>query len=123
ALNVTYKVPLDDFPFLDWVGVKASYRSSYNWDAASLAPAAQSQGNIIANTQSRQINGDLDFEKLYNYFPYLKKISSRPRPGGSSSGSSGGRSSRDSGGRGGLSKSGGNDKGEAVDNNDKKSGR
>ena len=94
GLNVTYKVPLDDFPFLDWVGVKASYRSTYNWDAASLTPSAQSQGNIISNTQSRQINGDIDFEKLYNYFPYLKKINNPPRKGRSGTSTRpGGRSS------------------------------
>ena len=88
-LNVTYKVPLDDFPFLDWVGVKASYRAGYTWHAASLTPTAQAQGNIITNTQTRQINGDFDFQKLYNYVPYLKKINGRARKG---RGRTGGRS-------------------------------
>ena len=106
-LNVTYKVPLDDFPFLDWVGVKASYRSGYNWDAASLTPTAQAQGNIISNTQTRQINGDLDFEKLYNYVPYLKKINSRPRRGRGSTSKAG---SKGRNGRGGASKDSKKDK-------------
>ena len=95
-INATYKVPLKDFPFLDWISVKASYRAGYTWDAASLTPTAQTQGNIITNNQSRQINGDIDFEKLYNYFPYLKKINSRPRRGrsGNTRTSPGGRNSK-----------------------------
>jgi cell surface protein SprA len=81
TMNLTYTVPFKNLPFLDWVNVKASYRANYAWDAASLSPSALSLGNIIRNGQNRQINGDLDFEKLYNYSDYLKKINSKPRPG------------------------------------------
>ena len=111
GLNVTYKVPLDDFPFLDWIGVKASYRSTYNWDAASLTPSAQSQGNIISNSQTRQINGDIDFEKLYNYVPYLKKVNGRPRRGRGGNSRSGGKNT--------ISK----DKKPKKDKKDKKGGK
>ncbi|MEZ4958433.1 MAG: cell surface protein SprA [Saprospiraceae bacterium] len=105
SMNLTYTVPLKNFPFLDWVNLKASYRANYAWDAASLSPSAQRLGNIIRNGQSRQINGDLDFEKLYNYSGFLKKINSKPRPdrGGNQRGNNpndrsgrGGKDSKDS---------------------------
>lgn len=79
-LSLTYNVPLKNFPFLDWVNVKASYRANYGWDAASQAPNARSLGNIIRNGQNRQVNADLDFEKLYNYSNYLRSINTKRRP-------------------------------------------
>ncbi|HFA49885.1 MAG TPA: cell surface protein SprA [Bacteroidetes bacterium] len=85
-INATYKVPTKDIPFLDWVGLKASYKAGYGWDASSRTPTAIAQGNIINNSQDKTINGDLDFEKLYNYVPYLKKINSKPRRGRGSRG-------------------------------------
>lgn len=78
-ISLTYNVPLKNFPFLDWVNVKASYRANYGWDAASEAPSARSLGNIIRNGQNRQVNGDFDFEKLYNYSDYLKSINTKRR--------------------------------------------
>ena len=95
---------------MDWVGIKASYRANYAWDAASLSPSALSLGNIIRNGQNRQINGDLDFEKLYNYSKYLKSINSKRRPG---------RGGSRGGGRGGAR--GGNDSRGKV-GNDKDTG-
>ncbi len=120
SINATYKVPLKDFPFLDWVSVKASYKATYSWDAASQNPSALSQGNIITNSQTRQINGDLNFEKLYNYSPYLKKINSKPRRSRSSNSrnsrsSTGGRNSK-----GGISQLGKDGKGAGSLGGDKK---
>lgn len=114
GLNATYKVPLDDFPFLDWVSMKASYKADYTWDAASLRPSALSRGNTISNSQTRQINGDLDFEKLYDYVPYLKKINGRPRGRGASRGGT-------TSSRGGNDKNSASKKTEGADKNDKKS--
>ncbi len=79
--SVTYNLPLKNFPFLDWTNVKLSYDADYSWSASSLAKEAQALGNVITNGQRRQVEGDLDFEKLYNYSKYLKKINSKPKPG------------------------------------------
>jgi cell surface protein SprA len=74
GLNVTYTVPLKQIPFLDWMTVKASYNSNYSWSAAALN--LDSLGNVIQNGNGRQLNADLNFEKLYNKSKYLKKINS-----------------------------------------------
>ncbi|MCF8245667.1 MAG: cell surface protein SprA [Saprospiraceae bacterium] len=86
--SVTYNVPIKVLPFMDWTSLKLSYDADYSWDAASLATNAQALGNVITNGQRRQVEGDLDFEKLYNYSNYLKKINSkrRPAPGGRTKG-------------------------------------
>jgi cell surface protein SprA len=74
AANLSYTVPLKYFPLLDFATVKAQYQTTYNWDAAPLG--YDSLGNTIRNTQIRTLNGDFNFETLYNKWKYLKKINS-----------------------------------------------
>ncbi len=77
--SLSYNVPLKLLPFMDWTSIKLSYDADYSWDASSLARNAQALGNVITNGQRRQAETDLDFEKLYNYSKYLKKINSKQR--------------------------------------------
>ena len=72
SLNVTYTVPTQYLPLMDWVQIRGQYRSDYIWSAAALN--VDSLGNVIQNTQDFQINADLNFEGLYNKIPYLAKI-------------------------------------------------
>lgn len=72
-ISVSYNVPLKNIPFIgDLVTLKGQYQSSYNWTAAALN--TDSLGNVIQNSQNRQVNLDLNFEKLYNSIPYIKDI-------------------------------------------------
>ncbi len=96
--SVNYNVPLKNFPMMDWVNLKVRWEAEYSWAAASLSPGARSLGNVIQNGNTRGVDGELNFEKLYNYSPYLKKINSKPRPGASRGGNDRGRQGRDSGG-------------------------
>ena len=77
SINLSYNVPLDKIPLLDWINVRAQYNSTYNWSVASLN--TDSLGNVIGNTHGRQVTGDFQFTKLYNKWKYLKKINS-PAP-------------------------------------------
>ncbi len=77
TLNVTYTLPTQKFPFLDWTRATANYTSTYNWTAASVLAA--SQGNVIANTQLKQVNGEFTFSQLYNKSRFLKAINT-PKP-------------------------------------------
>ncbi|MEM9821212.1 MAG: cell surface protein SprA, partial [Bacteroidota bacterium] len=76
-IDIDYKVPLKNIPFLDWVKVTAKYRGEYSWAAASLNTL--SLGNVIQNGQTRQLNGDIDFEGLYKKSKYLGKINKKKR--------------------------------------------
>lgn len=94
-LNINYTVPLRNIPFMDWVNLRATYAATYGWEASSRdlqLPDATSVpgttldpvGNAIKNSQNRQINADFNFENLYNYSKYLRKINTplpeTPRP-------------------------------------------
>ncbi|MEM1319074.1 MAG: cell surface protein SprA [Bacteroidota bacterium] len=72
-VNVSYNVPFKNIPFMDWIQVRAQYGGDYSWTAAALN--VDSLGNVIQNSQTRQINGDLNFENLYRKSKYLDKIS------------------------------------------------
>lgn len=79
---VSYNVPLDKIPFLSWTQLRTKYGSSYTWDGLPLG-LADSLGNIVRNSQDIEINGELNFIKLYSSVPFLKKIDS-PAGGGKS---------------------------------------
>ncbi len=76
-INLSYNVPLKNFPFLDWVTLKAQYNATYDWSRSAIN--ADSLGNVIQNSQNRQVNLDLNFEKLYNYSNFLKQINAKKR--------------------------------------------
>lgn len=94
--SLNYTLPFKVIPFMDWITVKASYTAGYTWTAQSLKlqylPDVPSQysdivnmrslGNVIQNNNVRQINGDFNFETLYNKSKYLAKINKRSAPGG-----------------------------------------
>lgn len=77
-IKATYSLPFKKIPALDWINVNATYVTQYFWTASSLLAA--SQGNTISNNQSRSINGQLNFNQLYNKSRYLRALNrSTPR--------------------------------------------
>jgi cell surface protein SprA len=70
TFNASYNVPLQHFPFLDWMTVRARYGSTYQWTAPWLG--LESLGAIAQNSMVYQINGDVNFKTLYNKFKFLK---------------------------------------------------
>ncbi|NNE29834.1 MAG: cell surface protein SprA, partial [Saprospiraceae bacterium] len=84
-IGLNYTLPFKKIPLLDFINIKASYTATYNWAGAAIgingAPGiADTLGNVIQNSQVRQINGDLNFETLYKKSKYLAKID-RPQSG------------------------------------------
>ncbi len=72
--TLTYNLPTQKFPLLNWTSVRASYQAKYNWLAASLL--AKDLGNILSNTQTKTLNGELRFEELYNKWKFLRAVNS-----------------------------------------------
>jgi cell surface protein SprA len=85
--NLTYNVPLNKIPFLDWTNVTAKYSADYSWNTGALAYDNARQRidvntfqNTIQNSQTKSINGTLNFASLYNKSKYLKNINQPPPP-------------------------------------------
>lgn len=75
--DVKYNLPINKFPLTDWVTVSLQYNASYDWQTASSSNI--SFGNTIQNTNTKRINGQLNFRTLYNKIPYFKRIDKRGR--------------------------------------------
>ncbi len=80
--TVTYNVPTNKIPLLDWTTLRASYNTKYNWLAASLLARTPeiNLGNTLSNTQTRTLNGELKFEELYNKIRFLRAVYSNNPP-------------------------------------------
>lgn len=77
--NVSYAVPINKLPGLDWITSNAQFTSDYQWDKGTVLEmgAMPSTGNLLQSY--RDWNGDvrLNFENLYNKSPYLKRINQK----------------------------------------------
>ncbi|HOY03791.1 MAG TPA: cell surface protein SprA [Saprospiraceae bacterium] len=91
--SLNWTLPFKVIPMMDWISMKATYTAGYNWTAQSLKLQyldageyagivnSRSLGNVIQNNNTRQINGDLNFEGLYNKSKYLQKINKPAKKG------------------------------------------
>lgn len=76
--KLTYTIPINKLPLLDWVTSSTSYTGTYRWTASSRSTQSV-MGNLSENESSFQINGNADFSKLYNKVPYFKEITTPKR--------------------------------------------
>ena len=75
--NITYTIPINKLPLLDWTSSSIIYHAGYDWDVAPLTQSNYVIGNSISNSNAIQINGQADLIRLYNRVPYLKKINQK----------------------------------------------
>jgi len=71
--RVNYNLPIKKIPIIDWITVTASYQAMYNWSASPIS-IQERFGNTIENSNTIQLNGGADLNKLYNKVPYFKTI-------------------------------------------------
>ncbi len=74
--SISYNVPMQKIPWLDWTTLRASYATQYNWLAASLL--TKQLGNTLSNSQTRTVNGELNFDQLYAKSRFLRAVNSAP---------------------------------------------
>ncbi|MFA8299043.1 MAG: cell surface protein SprA [Hyphomicrobiales bacterium] len=98
-LNITYNLPFSKFTPFDWINGNAGYSANYIFTVPSINLAYKPEnpnnaydylGNNLENSNTKQLNLNFDFVKLYNKIGYLKKLNMAsnnrsPRYGGSRS--------------------------------------
>jgi len=78
--NLTYNIPLNLLPLVDFINANASYAADFDWIAAPLS--AVDLGNSIENSQSMRLNVNANLVNLYNKVGFLQRINQqRGRPG------------------------------------------
>lgn len=73
-VSVTYKLPFDKLPLLDFISSDARYQGTYRWDRAPFSQ--DSLGHTIQNSRNISLNVQANFLNLYNKVDYLKEINS-----------------------------------------------
>jgi cell surface protein SprA len=89
ATNITYNVPFNKIPMMDWLSGNVRYGGVYNWQASPLYRDSTDDqiktnpwANTIQNSRTLQFTGNVTFTNLYNKVPYLKKITANAPPRG-----------------------------------------
>jgi cell surface protein SprA len=75
-LNVTYALPINKIPGLDWVNVATRYGTNFNWQTEPLSTLRDPNinlGNTVQNSRTIQINPTFNLASLYNKFGFVRK--------------------------------------------------
>ena len=75
--TVSYQLPLNKLPILDWLNSDASYNANYSWTRGTELEDGTSLGNIINSRRNLNVNATLNMETLYSHIPFLKKVNER----------------------------------------------
>jgi cell surface protein SprA len=77
--NLTYNIPINKLPPLNWVSASARYTGNYNWQAGPILPDTSTfdPGNTIQNANTIQFTSQLNFSSLYNKSNKLKAINQK----------------------------------------------
>jgi len=78
--SVSYNIPINKLPLLNWVTLTAQYRSAYNWTASPVS-LQKRLGNTIENSNTKQLNGAFKLTGIYSMIPFLKDLEkNKPKP-------------------------------------------
>jgi hypothetical protein len=76
--NANWKIPINKFPWTNWISSSVKYSGKYDWQAAPLSTTYL--GNNISNSNTKQLSAQFNMINLYNKVPYFKKLNRRRRP-------------------------------------------
>ncbi len=80
SLNLSYALPINKLPYLNWVSATVGYSGRYKWQASPVVETPGSDedfidpGNTIINGNTQHANLNLNMLSLYNNFKYLRKL-------------------------------------------------
>lgn len=77
TFNVTWNMPLQYIPVLDWVNSSITYNAQYNWDRGAITDTEYELGNTITNQRQIDWQGSLNLQSLYNKNKFLKKVNQK----------------------------------------------
>ncbi len=80
SFNLSYNIPINKIPLLDWMSANARYSGTYGWSAGPIFLDEDiNLGNSVKNSNTIQLNGQLNMVNLYNKVGYLKEINDKYR--------------------------------------------
>ncbi|WP_316735264.1 cell surface protein SprA [Pedobacter aquatilis] len=83
-LNVTYAVPINKIPGLNWVTLLTKYGTNFNWQTEPLATLNDPNinlGNTVQNSRNIQVNPTFNFNSLYSKFGFIRNANNSEEGG------------------------------------------
>jgi cell surface protein SprA len=82
--NLSYTIPVNKIPLLDWLSSSARYGGTYGWAVGPIIPddpelGPINLGNTIKNSNTIQLSGQANLVNLYNKVNFLKDINDKYR--------------------------------------------
>lgn len=77
SFMVTWNMPMQSIPVLDWVNSSLTYNAAYNWDRGAIIDADIEMGNTIKNQRQFEWQGSFNMQSLYNKNKFLKKVNQK----------------------------------------------
>jgi cell surface protein SprA len=74
-VNLSYTVPINKIPILNWININTSYNVSYKWMQAP--PIQPTLGNTIQNASTFSVQPQFNFNKLYQKIPWLRDLNKK----------------------------------------------
>ncbi len=75
TLNGTYRIPVNKIPFLNFIKADIGYTADFDWQVVSQDPTiAEKIGNTIQNANTKNLNTDVNFAKLYKKWGLEKRL-------------------------------------------------
>ncbi|MHB1177931.1 MAG: T9SS outer membrane translocon Sov/SprA [Daejeonella sp.] len=85
TMNITYNLPVNKIPGLDWITVATRYGAGFNWQTEPLLTLRNPEiniGNTIQNSRTIQVNPTLSLVALYNKFGFVRTASQAEKGAG-----------------------------------------
>ncbi|MDR1880255.1 MAG: cell surface protein SprA [Tannerellaceae bacterium] len=77
SLKVTWNVPFQRLPGLDWMTTGITYNATYNWDRGAIIDTNTELGNIIRNHREEGIQANFGLVNLYNKSKFLRSVNQK----------------------------------------------
>lgn len=78
--NVTWNVPLNIVPFLDFLTLSTQYNALYEWERSTTYDMGTDLGNQIMNQRTLSANANANLVTLYNKSDFLKQVLAAKKP-------------------------------------------
>ncbi|MES3019796.1 MAG: cell surface protein SprA [Bacteroidota bacterium] len=85
SLNLTYNLPVNKIPGLDWINISTAYQAGFNWQTEPLITLRDpliDVGNTIQNARTIKVNPGLNLMQLYNKFGFVRSASQAEKGAG-----------------------------------------
>ena len=74
---LTWQLPLQYIPVMDWTNASVSYNATYNWDRGATVIEGFEIGNTIRNQRQFEVQANMNMMTLYNKNKFLKKVNQK----------------------------------------------